>query len=90
VKKTLLSHGLPCTSEFVSKAKNQNVENKIVQQVEAWAKEIGERAAQARLVYAGVAPGTAQKLTSGRYPHKVSVLLDLAIKGAMAKDELAS
>lgn len=54
--------------------------------VEEWAKEIGERAAQARLIEERVSPNAAQKLTAGKYPHKPQPLMEGAILRAMAKD----
>lgn len=54
-----------------------------------WSQSAGERIAQARLVEAGVSPNTAQKLTSGRYPHKISRLMGRAIQAAMSKKDVA-
>jgi hypothetical protein len=53
--------------------------------VKKWAEEVGERAAQARLINAGASPNTAQKLTSGRYEHEPKPLLEAAILKAMSE-----
>lgn len=80
MRKELLSHGLPCNRCFVDE---QNIQTK----VQEWAKEIGERAAQSRLIKHGASPNTAQKLTSGRYTqHKVGTLLMSAIERAMSEE----
>jgi hypothetical protein len=55
--------------------------------VESWAQEIGERAAQARLINERVSPNTAQKLTSGKYPNKPGRLMEGAILRAMGRPE---
>jgi len=55
--------------------------------VEKWAKEIGERSAQSRLVQARVSPGAAQKLTNGNYPSKPGRLMEGAILRAMGRPD---
>lgn len=57
----------------------------LTKEVEQWAREIGERAAQARLINERVSPNAAQKLTSGRYPHKPGPLMEGAILRAMGR-----
>ncbi len=66
-------------------------EKDLKKEVKQWAKEIGSRAAEARLVKARISTTTAQKLTSGRYPNKPGPLLEDAIRKAMEEpDEEAS
>lgn len=52
-------------------------------EVKQWAKEIGLRTAEARLVNARISTTTAQKLTSGRYHNQPGPLLEEAIRKAM-------
>lgn len=60
--------------------------NDLRKDVETWAQEIGERAAQARLINERVSPNAAQKLTCGKYQHKPGPLMEGAILRAMAKE----
>lgn len=58
----------------------KDIQNRVV----GWAKEVGIRVAQARLVIEGASPNTAQKLTAGKYHHKLSPLMEAAVLRAMA------